>query len=183
METSRLYSRKVANIKVDWLEQIGGKLCKRHYSEAHFDPETGIVQAWERVTLYGLTIVEKRRVSYGRVNPAEATAIFVREALIDGELRQYYPFFKHNKGLRELVLSKGAKLRRDFREEVDAMLEAFYQEKVHNVASFHDLNRLLKTKRKSGQEISSFLRRVILHPQHSNPLLASYIQTFGKLAI
>ena len=97
VETSRLYSRKVANIKVDWLEQIGGKLCKRHYSEAHFDPETGIVQAWERVTLYGLTIVEKRRVSYGRVNPAEATAIFVREALIDGGLRQYYPFFKHNK--------------------------------------------------------------------------------------
>ena len=138
--TSRLYSRKVANIKVDWLEQIGGKLCKRHYSEAHFDPETGIVQAWERVTLYGLTIVEKRKVSYGRVNPAEATAIFVREALIDGGLRQYFPFFKHNKELRELVLSKGAKLRRDFREELEAMLEAFYQEKVHNVASFHDLN-------------------------------------------
>ena len=114
--------------------------------------------------MYGLTIVEKRRVSYGRVNPAEATAIFVREALIDGELRQYYPFFKHNNGLRELVLSKGAKLRRDFREEVDAMLEAFYQEKVHNVASFHDLNRLLKTKRKSGQGDFLFLEESDITP-------------------
>ncbi|MGA0086041.1 MAG: ATP-dependent RNA helicase HrpA [bacterium] len=169
VETSRLYSRKIANIKVDWLEQIGGKLCKRHYSEAHFDPETGIVQAWERVTLYGLTIVEKRRVSYGRVNPAEATAIFVREALIDGGLRQYYPFFKHNNELRELVLSKGAKLRRDFREEVDAMLEAFYQEKIQNVASFHDLNRLLKTKRKSGQGDFLFLEESEITPSTLKP--------------
>ena len=151
VETSRLYARKIANIKVDWLERIGASLCKRNYSEAHFDPETRIVQAWERVTLYGMTIVPRRRVSYGKINPAEATAIFIREALVEQKLRGHYPFYQHNRDLRELVLSKGAKLRRDFREDVDTMVEAFYQERIHNVSSHHDLNRFLKQQRKSGE--------------------------------
>jgi ATP-dependent helicase HrpA len=181
VETSRLYSRKVANIKVDWLERIGGKLCKRHFSEAHFDPETGIVLASERVTLYGLTIIEKRKVSYGRVNPAEATAIFIREALVDEGLRQYYPFLKHNKELRELVLSKGAKLRRDFREEVDAMLEAFYQEKIKNVASFHDLNRLLKTRRKFGKADFLTLKDSDITPITLQPLSSELYPDFWEI--
>ncbi len=147
VETSKLYARKVANIQPEWLEKIGGALCKRHYSEARFDPESGIVQAQERVTLYGMTIVPKRRVSYGNVNPAEATAIFIREALVEEQLRQHYPFYQHNKRLRREVVSKGAKLRKDFSEEVEAMLEAYYQERLYNVASHHDLNRLLKHKR------------------------------------
>jgi len=35
----------------------------------------------ERVSLYGLTIIPKRRVHYGPINPKEAREIFIREAL------------------------------------------------------------------------------------------------------
>ena len=43
------------------------------------------VSAFERVTLYGLTIMPKRRIYYGTINPKEAREIFIRSALVAGE--------------------------------------------------------------------------------------------------
>ena len=40
-----------------------------------------MVMAYERVTLYGLTIVARRPVHYGAINPQEAREIFIRQAL------------------------------------------------------------------------------------------------------
>ncbi|GIS37214.1 MAG: hypothetical protein Ct9H90mP9_2440 [Pseudomonadota bacterium] len=64
VETSRLFARKVANIEVEWLERLGGKLCRSIYSEPLFNEESGIVEASERVTLYGLTIVPRRSIPF-----------------------------------------------------------------------------------------------------------------------
>lgn len=53
----------------------------------------GMVNAWERVSLYGLTIIRKRRVHYGPINPVESREIFIREALANGEFDTRAPFF------------------------------------------------------------------------------------------
>ena len=65
--------------------------------------EPSRAMAWERVTLYGLTVADKRAVHYGPIAPAEARELLIREGLIAGKYRQPPPFLKHNQRMvREL---------------------------------------------------------------------------------
>ena len=57
METSRLFARTVANIDSDWLEALGGDLCRRTYLDPHWEKNRGEVVASEQVSLFGLIIV------------------------------------------------------------------------------------------------------------------------------
>ena len=72
VETSRLYARTVANIEAPWIEEVGGELCRSTYADPHWEENREDVIASERVTLFGLTIVAKRPVSFSRIDPVEA---------------------------------------------------------------------------------------------------------------
>jgi ATP-dependent helicase HrpA len=82
LETTRLYARMVAAINPGWVERAGAHLVKRSYSEPHWVANRGFVAAYESVSIYGLSLAARRRVSYGPVAPREARDIFIREALI-----------------------------------------------------------------------------------------------------
>lgn len=112
VETSRLFARYVADIDVSWLEPLAGHLVKKSYSEPVFEEKRQDVVASERVTLYGLTIVAGRKVSFGRVDPVAARQIFIREALVEGKLRLNAPFFHHNQKLVKAIHEEEAKIRR-----------------------------------------------------------------------
>ena len=107
-ETARLYARCAAKIEPEWVEGVAGHLVKRHYFDPHWERKRGMVNAWERVTLYGLTLVSRRRVHYGPLNPAEAREVFIRQGLAAGEIETKGPFLAHNQKLiaeiRELEL-------------------------------------------------------------------------------
>jgi ATP-dependent helicase HrpA len=72
VETTRLYARCAARIEPEWVEAAAGDLVKRHYFDPHWEKERAWVAAYERVTLYGLTLVPRRAVHYGPINPKEA---------------------------------------------------------------------------------------------------------------
>jgi ATP-dependent helicase HrpA len=85
------------SIEVDWLERLGGELCKRSWSNPHWEKKSGKVLALERVSLFGLPIVAGRKVEYGRINEKtlqEAREIFIRSALIGHQLGGQYPFLE-----------------------------------------------------------------------------------------
>ena len=84
VETSRLYARTAACIDPDWIEPVARRLCKYSYHSASWDPARGFVRVKERVTLFGLVLVEARTRDYSRIAPAEARAIFIREGLVAG---------------------------------------------------------------------------------------------------
>ena len=65
VETSRLFGRTAARIEPEAVERVAGHLVQRSYSEPHWDAKRGAVMAYERVTLYGLPFVARRRVGYG----------------------------------------------------------------------------------------------------------------------
>ncbi len=105
VQTSQLFARMAANIDVAWLERLGGDLYKRSYSDPHWEKKAGQVVALEKVVLFGLVIAADRKVNYGRISPQaaeEARTIFIREALIHGELEGSYPFLQHNLDSAEL---------------------------------------------------------------------------------
>ena len=101
VETTRLFARKAACIDPDWLEELGGELCTRTWSSPHWEKKRGEVTALEQVSLFGLIIVPERSVSYGKINPEEAGEIFIRQALVEGEVGRPFPFMEHNRALIE----------------------------------------------------------------------------------
>ncbi|MCB1737845.1 MAG: DUF3418 domain-containing protein, partial [Gammaproteobacteria bacterium] len=112
LETSRLFAHTVARIQPEWVERIAGALLKRSYSEPHWEQRPAQVAAFERVTLYGLPLVEKRRVNYGRIDPVTSRAIFIREALVQGAFQTRAPFFAHNRALIAEIEDLEARARR-----------------------------------------------------------------------
>ncbi|MCP4720095.1 MAG: DUF3418 domain-containing protein, partial [Desulfobacteraceae bacterium] len=101
VKTSQLFARGVANIDPAWLEEVGKDLCTHTYSAPHWEKKRGEVVASQQVSLFGLIIVNGRKVAYGRVNPEEAGEIFIRHALVQGEIDQPLKFMDHNQQLIE----------------------------------------------------------------------------------
>lgn len=103
-ETTRLYARDVAQIDPEWIEAEAPHLVRYHYFEPHWSQKRGEVMASERATLYGLTVLPRRPVAYGKVAPEEARELFIRGALVAQECSLQAAFFVHNKKLiREIA--------------------------------------------------------------------------------
>jgi ATP-dependent helicase HrpA len=85
VETSRLYGRTVAAIDPAWAESLAGDLAKRQVNEPHWSKDAGAALAYEKVTLFGVEIIPRRRVQFARIDPAGARELFVRHALVEGE--------------------------------------------------------------------------------------------------
>ncbi len=128
--TSRLYARCAARIEPEWIEAAAGELVERDYFEPHWDAERGEVIASERVQLYGLTLVPRRRISFGPIDPALAREVFIREALVAGAIATEGAFFAHNQRLVDEVAALEHKARRqDVLVDEDA-IAAFYAERI-----------------------------------------------------
>ncbi|MBV8780116.1 MAG: DUF3418 domain-containing protein, partial [Phycisphaerae bacterium] len=111
VETTKLYARNIGPIRPEWIERLAEHLVHRSYSEPHWQPETGHVAAYEKVTLYGLIIVPRRLVHYGPIDPIRSREIFIQHALVNGESRMDAPFMRRNRDLLNEVKSLEAKLR------------------------------------------------------------------------
>ena len=130
-ETTRLYARDVAAIQPEWIEQEAPHLVKYHYFEPHWEQKRGEVVASERVTLYGLTVLPRRPVAYGRIAPAEAREIFIRSALVAQEMGSFTaPFFVHNQKLIREVAELEHKSRRQDVLVDDEILFEFYNQRL-----------------------------------------------------
>ncbi len=140
VDTTKLYARCVAKIDPDWIEPLAKGLTESHYSDPRWDRRMGMVNAWERVSLYGLTVIPKRRVHYGPINPQESREIFIREALANGEFDTRAAFFAANEKLIKDVEELEHKARRQDVLVDEHQLFAFYDSKVpadiFNAASF-----------------------------------------------
>jgi ATP-dependent helicase HrpA len=100
METSRLYARTSARLDPLWALDIGAHVVKVAHSEPFWNQDAGRVMVKQRTRLYGLEL-ESRAVSYGKINPAHATEIFIREALVNDQVTWPLDFIAHNRGVRE----------------------------------------------------------------------------------
>ena len=130
VETTKLYARNVAAIQPEWIEQEAPHLVRYHYFEPHWEQKRGEVIASERVTLYGLTVLPRRPVSYGRIAPEEAREIFIRSALVAQECDLKAEFFVHNKKLIKEISELEHKSRKQDVLVDDEALFAFYHERL-----------------------------------------------------
>ena len=130
VETTRLYARCAAKINPDWIEKVAGDLCQHHYFEPHWEKRRAQVGAYENVMLYGLTIVAKRKVNYGPLDPKLSREIFIRQALVEGEYTCKAAFFQHN---QELVTEIEALEHKSRRQDIlvdEEQIYAFYDARI-----------------------------------------------------
>ncbi|MDR0250379.1 MAG: ATP-dependent RNA helicase HrpA, partial [Burkholderiales bacterium] len=129
-ETSRLYARCVAKVEPEWIEAVAGNRVNRDYFNPQWDEKRGEVTGFERVQLYGLTLIARRPVSFSRVDPKAAHEVFVREALTPGNLRTKGTFLAHNRKLVDDIAELEHKARRQDVLVDDETIAAFYFERV-----------------------------------------------------
>ncbi len=153
VETSRLFARKAATIDVAWLEPLGGDLCRYSWSDPHWERSRGEVVAREQATLFGLPIVQDRRVAFGRIDPQQASEIFIRSALVEGDVKQPLGFIRHNADLVEEVRNMEDRIRRRDILVDDEVLVAFYKQRLEGVSDIRTLKHRI---RKQGGD--GFLR-------------------------
>lgn len=97
VETAKLYARNAAMFDPGWFEKVAPHLCRYRYGNPHWVAEQGAVYGEESVIAFGLPVVEKRRVHYGRIDRKVARGIFILEALVNGNTRAPIPVLKHNR--------------------------------------------------------------------------------------
>jgi len=148
VETSRTFARTNAPIDPRWIEDFVPHLLKRTYGVPRFDPEKGSVIVEEKLLFSGLVIVEGRNRFYGKVNPSDAKEIFIRQALIEGEVVQDIPFLNYNLDLYEELLQEEAKLRSTEYLVTDEELYQFYDARLPELASVRDLIGWLRKEQK-----------------------------------
>ncbi|MDP6445179.1 MAG: ATP-dependent RNA helicase HrpA [Pirellulaceae bacterium] len=112
LETSRRYLRNVARIDPDWIEPIGDHLVKRSFSDPHWSKKAGAAMAYEKVTLFGLTVVAKRRVPLAPLDQEEARRLLVEEGLAEGAVRTSAFFYRQNRRLLEDIAQLRDKTRK-----------------------------------------------------------------------
>ena len=145
VETSKLYARTAAKIQPEWIEELAQHLIKRHYTEPHWEEKPANVAAFERTSLYGITITPKRSVSYGRIDPILSREIFIRHALVYGEYKTNAPFFRHNADLVadiEHLEAKGR--RRDILVDEQLLFDFFEPRIGKEVVNGHSFERWRK---------------------------------------
>ena len=151
VETSQLFARTAATIDPLWLEKLAGDLCSRTWSSPHWEKSRGEVVALEQVALFGLVIVPERRVSYGPVNPEEAGEIFIRSALVEGEVPRRFPFMDHNQKLMDELTHLEEKTRKRDILASDEEIFLFYQRRLDkNFYNLKTFARFLKTRGDDG---------------------------------
>ncbi len=111
-ETNRVYARGVAGISPDWIERAAEPLLKHSYFGASWQRKRAQVGAFRKSTLYGLVVIEKKRVNYGPINPHESREIFLRSALVEGNYNTQAQFYHHNLRLIDEVVTLEEKSRR-----------------------------------------------------------------------
>ena len=141
-ETGQTYARCVARVEARWVEEAAQALLRRTHSEPHWDARRGEAMVFERATLYGLPVVERRAVRLAPIDPPAARELFVRHAFVgsaDGVVRSgRHPrpaFLDANLALVRRIVELQARGRRaDVLADADAQT-GFYLERLPEAVS------------------------------------------------
>ncbi|WP_025158551.1 ATP-dependent RNA helicase HrpA [Leifsonia aquatica] len=166
VETSRLFARMNASIDPAWAEPIAGDLCKRQYSEPHWEKGQGSVVAYEKVTLFGVPIIPRRRIQYSRIDAPLSRELFIRHALVDGEWDSHQAFDRANRKLRaELRELEERTRRRDILNDDETVFE-FYDKRIPaEVVSTRTFEGWWKTARNQTPDLLTMTPESLLYEE------------------
>ena len=129
METSRLWARNAAAIDPAWAADLGRDLTKTTYSAPRWSASRGAAVADATVLLYGLPVVSGKTVQWGRIDPAGARQLLIRQGLVEGHVSQRFShdgFLEANRAVLEESQGDASRTRRIADAASDEDLFEFY---------------------------------------------------------
>ncbi|GAA2533461.1 ATP-dependent RNA helicase HrpA [Winogradskya humida] len=164
VETSRLWGRVNARIEPEWAEKLAPHLVKRSYSEPHWEKKQGAVMAYEKVTLYGLPIVPRRKVGYAKVDPIVSRELFIRHALVEGDWETHHTFFAENTTLLARIEEIENRARRRDILVDDETVYALYDARIPaDVVSARHFDSWWKKARHDDPQLLTFTRELLVN--------------------
>ncbi len=127
--TSQLFARTNAVIEPEWLEVAGAHLIKRVLLHPEWNSERGEVGATEHISLLGMPLLTRSR-HYGSLYPKEAREIFIRDALVGGQIPKKPAILERNLALIEEIRDKEIRLRRPDLLASDEHFHAWYDARI-----------------------------------------------------
>lgn len=171
VETSRLFARMNAAIDPAWAEPIAGELCKRSHGEPHWEERQGTAVAYEKVTLFGVPIIDRRRVHYARIDPEHARELFIRHGLVDAEPRRdnrLWDFLRENRELAERLGEVEERTRRRDILAGDEALYGFYDRRLPDtVASRQSFESWWRDERQRSPRLLTMTESELLDDESS----------------
>ena len=144
VQTTQLFARTLAKIDPNWIAELGAHLCTHKYSEPHWNLKSGRVLVTQRTLIHGLE-VKRQHIDFLKVDAVAATQMFIRAALIDSqEVPITLRFYAHNNILRQRIETMLTRVRNNRVYAIEERLFRFYDQRIKNVSSIPDLNRLVK---------------------------------------
>lgn len=163
IETSRLYATLAARIEAVWAVDAARNLVRRDYFEPHWEKSRGQVMAFEKISLFGLVLIEKQRIAFAQIDPGVSREIFIREGLVAMNIKTGAAFFQHNKTLLNEVRKEEEKLRRPGLFVNEERLFEFYSNRIPlGIYDMRTLDTWLKTE---GPQ-----KKTLLHMRHEDLL-------------
>nr|WP_237071787.1 ATP-dependent RNA helicase HrpA [Mizugakiibacter sediminis] len=126
----KVWGMTCARVEPEWIEQQAAHLVRRSHRDVHWSRKRGVVVAYEQTVLFGLVLVEKRAVVFQRQDPAQAHAVFLREALARCDIDCRADFVRANARVLEQARELEAKQRRQGLLKPEEALAAFFAGKL-----------------------------------------------------
>ncbi|MGO2090053.1 MAG: ATP-dependent RNA helicase HrpA [Oceanisphaera sp.] len=178
-ETHRLYGRTAARIEQDWIERGAKHLLKSSYSEPYWSKRQGAVMGYLSQSLFGLPVVVRRRVNYSEVDPTLCRELFIRQALVEGELNTRHAFFHDNRALLDQAQALEHKSRRRDLVIDDETLFRFYDERLpEHIVSIRHFDKWWKNAYKEAPEQLHFSEDMLLNERASKVTAQDYPDTW-----
>ncbi len=179
VETTKLWGRVNAKIEPEWVEPLAGHLVKRTYSEPHWEKKQAAVMAYEKVTLYGVPIVARRKVNFGRIDAQISRELFIRHALVEGDWQTHHSFFHENRALLDEVVELEHRSRRRDILVDDEVLFEFYDQRIGtDVVSGQHFDSWWKETRRSQPELLNFSTAMLVNEGRGGLDPADYPDTW-----
>ncbi len=130
LDTEKVWALTNAAIEPEWAIDALPHLLQRRHHDPRWSRAQGRVIGSEQISLFGLVLVPKKPVHYGALYPLEARAIFLRDALVAGEINTRSAFLARNLRTLDAAHEEEAKLRRTGLVIDDDAQAQWYDERI-----------------------------------------------------
>lgn len=175
VETGRVYGRTVARVAPEWIEEVAGHLVRLQHFDPHWQKSQARVAVYEKSVLFGLTLQNRRRIPYERIDPAGARERFIRSALVEQDFECNARFFEHNRKLLEEFGYLQQKGRRVDLIADDEVLFKFFDERIpETVVDGNSFNRWRRAIERTQPDLLMLSREDICGIDESSVAIEQY---------
>lgn len=156
IETTQTFASLAAKIQPEWVEEKALHLVKREYFEPHWSKRQQRVIVFEKVSLYGLVIIEKNPLPFSPIDQSQARELFIREGLVPEEVDinpKLGKFLEENRLFLDELARQEDKIRKPEHFVSENDIARFYEERIpSSVSSTKTLADWLKSADKGQRE-------------------------------